>query len=89
MTNQEMLTIVKMRGWRLRSKRGGMNPNGRLWYVVDASDVPVVSPRYRKDVALSWAVALITKDAEKQAWLRLLDLEPVREEFRRMYESTS
>lgn len=72
MTNQEMLTIVKMRGWRLRSTKAHWSGN-RCWYVEDEHGVVVVSDRYLKSVALQWAVALITKNNDRQQHLRWLE----------------
>ena len=74
MTNQGMLTIVKMRGWRLRSKSNYMEKGGaRMWYVTDENGEAVVSPRYSRNVALLWAVALITNNTDRQQHLAWLD----------------
>jgi hypothetical protein len=74
MTNQEMLTIVKLRGWRLRSRTNYMEKGGaRMWYVVDENGESIVSPRYNRSVALLWAVALITKNHDRQQHLRWLE----------------
>ena len=66
MTNQEMLTIVKMRGWRLRSRVEWPDTRKRKWYVMGEDGKATVSPRKQKGLALRWAVALITEDDQMQ-----------------------
>jgi len=74
MTNQEMLTIVKMRGWRLRSKSCGRGKTKRYWYVVNEYGIVEVTARHTQRLALRWAVALIIKDSGEEAKLRLMEL---------------
>lgn len=74
MTNQEMLTLVKMRGWRLRSRRGWPDTRKRSWRVEDEKGVITVTPRPTQGLALQWAIALITDDEEKQGMLRIVEL---------------
>lgn len=73
MTNQEMLTIVKMRGWRLRSETN-WRIGKRVWYVVNEDKVVEVTPRDTKGQALQWAVALITNDTETQEAMRMMEV---------------
>lgn len=73
MTNQEMLTIVKMRGWRLKSTRKGVDKGTRYWYVEDENNSVTVSLRSTPGLALRWAMALITKNSSMQNELYMLE----------------
>jgi len=74
MTNQEMLTIVKMRGWRLRSRREWPDTRKRKWYVEDEKGIITVTPRPTQGHALQWAVALITNNTETQEAMRMMEV---------------
>ena len=73
MTLAEMKTILKMRGWRLRSKVCWPNTKKRRWYVTDEHGYIAVMSRDTPGRALQWAIALITEDAVLMYTLRLLE----------------
>lgn len=72
MNQKEMITIIKMRGWRLRSTQGWPY-TARVWYVTNEQDVAVIAHRASRSIAISWAVALITDDTKRQEELALCE----------------
>ena len=51
MTNAEMITVLKMAGWRLRSKVDWPDTRKRRWYITEGDEV-LISPRKSKHNAL-------------------------------------
>lgn len=74
MTNAEMITVLKMAGWRLRSKVDWPDTRKRRWYITEGDEV-LISPRKSKHNALMWGIAMLTDDRDLQLHLRTIDIE--------------
>lgn len=75
MTIADMKLMLKVGGWRLRSKRQWPDTRKRRWYVEDDRGVIAVSPRTTQWLALRWGVAVMTGNAEVIQHLRWIEAE--------------